>query len=449
MELEKGYYSSPRWSGELLDCALPVTMDTYSNCAFKCLYCFSAYQRLVGAGKEDYKHNIFQAISVERTKKLFRGELLNSQFNNYIKARMVVQWGGLSDAFDYAERQFGKTLELLRFFRSIEYPLSISTKGTWFLQDSRYRKVLQNAKHIHWKISIITLDEKKAHDIEMGVTSPLDRFNAISELKKLGAPAVTFRFRPFILGISADYPFSENSKQQIDALVKIAKDSGADSVTTEFMCIESRARNIAAERFDKIGKVSGLGDLIKFYAVNGYASGLMRLNYNLKRPYIEAIQESAQKYGLEFFVSDCHHKEKSCRAACCGLPNFAPFDNYNRGQFAEAILIAKQKSRVHWSDISQNTEWLKSLSFFAEGFNTQSTQKRADNKYMSMYDHMHQKWNDPKSRTSPAIYFGGVLVPSAPDENGDIVYLYNEPFVARGEQVKSVAELEQKLKGET
>ena len=41
-------YGSPRWSGEIADCSLPMTFDTYSNCSYGCVYCFSQYQRGIG-----------------------------------------------------------------------------------------------------------------------------------------------------------------------------------------------------------------------------------------------------------------------------------------------------------------------------------------------------------------------------------------------------------------
>ena len=45
-------YNSPRWSNEVADCSMPMTFDTYSNCSYGCLYCFSQFQRGVGASKE-------------------------------------------------------------------------------------------------------------------------------------------------------------------------------------------------------------------------------------------------------------------------------------------------------------------------------------------------------------------------------------------------------------
>ena len=49
-------YGSPRWSGEITDCTMPMTFDTYSNCSFGCVYCFSQYQRGIGGGKESYTY---------------------------------------------------------------------------------------------------------------------------------------------------------------------------------------------------------------------------------------------------------------------------------------------------------------------------------------------------------------------------------------------------------
>ena len=38
-------YASPRWTMEIPDCSMPMTFDTYSKCAYNCLYCFSYFQK--------------------------------------------------------------------------------------------------------------------------------------------------------------------------------------------------------------------------------------------------------------------------------------------------------------------------------------------------------------------------------------------------------------------
>ena len=65
------YYQSPRWTAEVADCSMPMTFDTYSNCSFNCIYCFSQFQRAIGNGKEQYLHKEVKAVSVEKIKRMF------------------------------------------------------------------------------------------------------------------------------------------------------------------------------------------------------------------------------------------------------------------------------------------------------------------------------------------------------------------------------------------
>lgn len=434
MKLEEGYYASPRWTYEILDCAMPMTFDTFSNCAHQCIYCFSFFQRAIGDTANDYLHHKVRAVNVERIKQMFLDpDKHGGQFAPYIKRRMTMQWGGLSDGFDWYERKFHKSLELLKFFVEIDYPVSISTKGVWFLDKPEYREVLKGAKNTHWKYSIITDNEEHVRLIEPGTPTAAERFNALRKLNELGVGATTLRFRPFILG---------TSDKCIDSMFRKGSEAGCYSVTTEFLTWESRASNTSRERLDVLSKVLGY-DVWEFYKEqSARASGLLRLNYDLKRPYILEMKETAAKYNLKFFVSDAHHKEDSYHAGCCGLPESGPLSNVNYGQYAHAIKIAKEKGFVHWSDISEQAKDVlgKIPVIQAEGFPS-DTAERAKRHYQNMYDYMQDIWNNPKSWQSPARYFGGALVPSAPDENGDIIYLYNKPFIEEGIRVSSVNEL--------
>jgi len=434
MNLEQGYYGSPRWSWEILDCAMPMTFDTYSNCAHQCVYCFAYFQRAVGGAADDYLHHRVKAVDVEKVKRMFtEPDQHAKQFAWYIKRRMVMQWGGLSDGFDWYERKFRKSLELLRFFREIDYPVSISTKGTWFLQDPEYREVLQGAKNVHFKYSIITADAREAELLEAGTPSPDERFRALEELAKLGIGATTLRFRPFIIGVS---------DRHAEAMLRRAKDVGCYSATTEFLCLESRASGTAAERYRQISKVVGF-DVWQFYRHNSsMRTGLLRLNYDLKRPYIKRMEDVCAEIGLPFFVSDAHHKEASAGGGCCGLPADGPLSNWNHGQFSHAMMLAKANGSVRWADIEEDAAGLKNIAFYkAEGYNAGNTRNRANRRYQTMYDYMKEMWNDVRSAMSPARYFGGALVPTGVDEDQNVVYTYNKPFIEMGLRVETAAQL--------
>lgn len=444
MELDTGYYGSPRWSYEVLDCAMPMTFDTYSNCAHQCIYCFSFFQRAIGESAEDYLRHKVRAVDVDKVIRMFTNpNKYGGQFKNYIKRRMVLQWGGLSDGFDWYEKKFRKSLELLTFFNEIDYPVSISTKGVWFLEDEDYRKQIIGRKNQHWKYSIISDIPEHVAKIEPGTPTAEARFNALRELNNMGVGATTLRFRPFIVG---------TSDLCMESMMKKGAEAGCYSVTTEFLCWESRASQTSKERLQALSKVVGY-DVMSFYREeSAHSAGLLRLNYDYKRPYMKEMKRLAEKYGLKFFVSDAHHKEESYHAGCCGLPENGPLSNVNRGQFAHAIKLAKENGFVRWSDISDEAKKLLDDIPVVRAFGMQIARSNmrdtVNNQYKSIYDFMRDAWNSPNSWLSPARYFGGALVPSQPDENGDIIYLYNKPFIELEVKPNSVNELAQFLRME-
>src|SRR5574341_65924 len=124
----------------------------------------------------------------------------------------------------------------------------------------RQRGKFETSIERNLKTSIITLDENKAHLIERGVTNSRERFKMLEKANKLGVAATTVRFRPFVLNCSADYPFTENSRQQIEEVMKMSAEHGCYSMTTEFLCWESRASNNAIT--------------VSFFPTSGFRSGL-------------------------------------------------------------------------------------------------------------------------------------------------------------------------------
>lgn len=417
-------YNSPRWTGELADCSLPITFDTYSNCAFGCVYCFSQYQRGIGDSKEAYKRKEFSSVNVDKIKKLFLGETPNDPMWPYIKERRTIQWGGLSDEFDWVEREQGVTLELLKFFKEINYPLSLSTKGAWFLHDDRYREVIKGQDNWHFKFSIITLDEQDAKLIERGVASPQERLWAMHEAHELTGGPVTLRLRPFLPGVS--------NKTYLD-LIRAAHEAGADSVTTEFFCLEMRSINEARAHYEQISKVAGF-DIVNFYRGMSKGSGYLRLNRGIKKPYIEKMRNLTHELGMRFYVSDADFKECSDGCCCCGLPDTW---NYSRGNFTQALMIAKEKGSVRWSDIAGDTYIYQEASYSGgkgkpKTLNLSNSENRAKFLDFSLLDYLHYLWNNPSRGQSPYNVFRSALIPDGKDENGDVIYKYNKKVTIEG-----------------
>lgn len=396
---------------------MPMTFDTYSNCSFGCLYCFAQFQRGVGGAdkRAAYMAKEVTHVNPEKIKKMFtEPDKYAGQFATYIKQRRVMQWGGMSDQFDGFERQQGVTLELLRFFKEIDYPLCFSTKATWFTEDDRYMSLIEGQNNWNFKFSIITLDEDKAKVIEQGVPAPLKRLEAIRRIAEAGAGGATLRLRPFIIGIT--------TPSYLD-LIRLGAEKGATAVSTEFFCCDTRSPTLA-ERWPTINRLCGF-DLREFYRRYSVGSGYLRLNRNVKEPFMRNMKQLCNELGLRFYVSDAHFKELCCNGSCCGLP---PTWNYSRGQFCEALQIAKNApdGKVRWTDICADIEQLHPYEWKkASGYNTNSGERRAKFENMTMAGYLRWLWNNPDAGQAPYRLFEGALVPDGKDDNGDIVYRYN------------------------
>lgn len=417
-------YSSPRWTGEITDCSLPVTFDTYSNCAYGCVYCFSQYQRGIGRSKEEYYAKKVKSVNPEKVLKLFRGEDKNSVFYNYVKDKRPIQYGGLSDQFDGFERKYGITYEILKGLKEINYPICFSTKAAWVFFDSKYQELFSGADNWNVKFSIITLDEQDSKKIEVGVPSPEERLRAMAEYNKLSKGGTTLRLRPFIVGVS-DKTYLE--------LIERAAAAGATAVTTEFFCLEMRSIKSAKEHYKVISECAGF-DIVEFYRKYSNGSGYLRLNRKVKEKYITKMQDLCNKLGMRFYVSDAHGKECSNNCCCCALDKDW---RYSRGNFSAALQIAKKTGHVHWSDIAEDMYFLEFPIQKAVGFNLNSTENRAKLNGLTMKDYLHYLWNSPTRGQSPYKLFERVLVPNGYDENGDVIYQYNDAagFVCHDDEV--------------
>ena len=422
----KQNYPSPRWSMEIPDCSMPMTFDTYSKCAYNCLYCFAFFQKshtLKGySSQKNAGHIEVRSVNPEKVQDLFEKAFARDtehasgayrQFFPYIQDRKIMQWGGLADEFDEWERRYGVTLELLKYFDAIDYPLSFSTKAAWWTEDERYMSLFRKHTHNwHVKISIITADDRKAKLMEKGVPSSTERLQAIKNLASAGVN-VTLRLRPFIIGVSNDWK----------ELVNKAAAAGADSVTTEFFCMESRADEELKARYAAMSRICGF-NIHKFYMEHSKQSGYKRLNRAIKAPIIKAMRDEVPRLGMRFHVSDAFCRECNDACNCCGVP--PEWDVSQKGNIGQAIIIARAKGEVHFSDIMPGIyKYFDGFKWAAANeYNTGSNKARALKYDMTMAQFLRNNWNNVKGGTSPARGYGGILQPCGVDEHGDVVYKY-------------------------
>lgn len=138
------------------------------------------------------------------------------------------------------------------------------------------------------------------------------------------------------------------------------------------------------------------------------------------------MKAKCDELGMRFYVSDAHFKELYCNGSCCGLP--ADW-NYSRGQWCEALQIAKNSPEgiVTFDDVCKDINALVSQFEWrqAQGYNFNSSEKRAKFEGMTMADYMRYLWNNPQNGQSPYKLFEGALVPAGKDINDNIIYKFN------------------------
>jgi len=246
------------------------------------------------------------------------------------------------------------------------------------------------------------------------VPTPNQRLKLIEGLAKANIGGVTLRLRPFLIGIS-DPRHTE--------LIKLAADSGATALSTEFFCLEQRSNELKKNKLPVISRLAGI-NYEKFYRSGSVGSGYLRLNRNIKRPFVNEMEQTCQESGIRFYVSDAHFKERCNNGSCCGLTEDW---NYSRGQFCEALVLCRANGKVTWPEVAEDMGHLKTFLYRqAQGYNNVSCENRATFYTHTMFDYLHYLWNNPKAGQSPYKMFEGVMKPTSKDENGDLIYELDE-----------------------
>ncbi len=191
------------------------TINPYSGCAHACIYCDARSQRY--NLNQDFEDEVIIKTNIE--KKL---ELKIKRARTLLPD--VVGPGGVSDAYQPIEKKIENTKKLLKVFAKYKYPLNIATKSELITRDIDILKGIAEDTWCTIGFSISTTNSELAKFIEPHSSTPLERLEALKEIKKQ-APQIQVGtyFMPII-------PFLEDGDENLESVIKKSKDSGADFV---------------------------------------------------------------------------------------------------------------------------------------------------------------------------------------------------------------------------
>lgn len=426
-DLGKYGITAIRHTADGFDCALPISIDTYTACSYRCMYCFSNFLLRDPHRKKTFEVKGIQLKILER---FLNYEIVDRNMNRDIlntvggenTSQCPVQWGALGDPFDCIERQHGLGLKMMDLFTRYKQPTRISTKGATLILDDRYINKFKAAPELYWvAFSLISIDDTILERIDRDAPNATQRLKAMEELSRLGVKT-SLRLRPILPGITDR---TSRYKHAWRDLLRRARDAGAISLSMEFSFVPGIMPPHVLKMWQEIESICGY-NLIQWYKSTSIHGACLRSSRAWKEELTFAIYEESKKLGFNFGISDPHWKELNDFGCCCGIPGDDPFfGGWMRHNATEALLKAKDGALISAKDGIPDWSYKIPIHDMIVLTGAKNAFKRATTVWA---DKLRKTWNDLHGARGVLNYFEGVLFPVSREENNDIIYKY-KPYV--------------------
>jgi DNA repair photolyase len=200
------------------------TLNPYEGCSFNCQYCYIRGSK--------YGENMEEGLSV----KINGPEVLDRQLAFRVKKNQygIIALASATDPYIPAEEKYRITESYLKLILKHRFPVLVITKSKLILRDLDLLKEIDrqaiHASDLPGKLtrgaiisfSISTLDNDIASALEPGAPLPMERLKTMRQCKEAGLR----------VGVNAIplLPYISDTHEQMDELVRVAKDYGADYI---------------------------------------------------------------------------------------------------------------------------------------------------------------------------------------------------------------------------
>jgi len=268
------------------------SVNPYEGCSFNCVYCYARGSK--------YGRHLAKNLSV----KVNAPELLEKQLSTRAKNEEYgIIFFASQEAYVPIEKEFRITRRLLEIVLKYRFPVHIGTKSKLVLRDLDILKetdrnailpgdLKQKLKHgVIISFSLSSLDEKLARIFEPGAPTPKERLETMRKCKKEGFLTGT-SFIPVL-------PFLSDSDEQLEEMIKAAKDYGADFVLVGALTLFGKEATDCKTLYYKA--------LEKYYPelVPKYKS-LFRIFFAPPKEYREELEEKSkrlcERYGVRYGI---------------------------------------------------------------------------------------------------------------------------------------------------
>lgn len=192
------------------------SINPYRGCYHQCVFCYArrTHTFLEEDGVARWGSKIFVKVNApavvrtELAKRSWKGE--------------PVAIGTVTDPYQPLEGRYRVTRGILAALRDYATPARLITRSPLVVRDIDVLAGLARTASAHVSVSIATLDEHLAREIEPTVAPPRQRLRAVRMLADAGIP-VSVALAPILPGIT-------DTGASIDAVVEAAREAGAVKV---------------------------------------------------------------------------------------------------------------------------------------------------------------------------------------------------------------------------
>ncbi len=213
-------------------------MNLYRGCSHGCIYCDS---RSACYGIIDFEKIIVKDDALE---------ILEAELSRKRKSS-IIGVGSMSDPYNPREETEMITRGALKLIEKYGHGIIIMTKSTLMSRDIDLFKKINKTQPVICMISISTMDDELAKQIEPNVSKPSERLKAIEELSESG----------IVTGVllMPTLPFLTDSSENIIDAVNSAKEAGARFIYPSFgVTLRGNQRNYYYEKLNE--KFPGVKD---------------------------------------------------------------------------------------------------------------------------------------------------------------------------------------------
>jgi DNA repair photolyase len=391
-------------------CGLPLRLDSYAGCGFRCTFCFARFRGGNSFGESvrpaptmTLAHIFRRALETDDDQKGFVAQ--------FLRRRVPVHFGGMSDPFQPAETRHGITKSFLHTLARYHYPTVISTRST-MVASHPYVDLLQEIGPVVVQFSFCSTKNTLASRFEPYSAVPTGLLKTMERLTKKGI-TVSCRWQPYIPGAS----------EPAEEFVSRVSGTGCRHVALEHLKVPVERNHPLWER---LTQAAGRDLHDEYKTLKARPDGReFVLPASAKLPTIIDTATAVRRRKMSFGAADNEFQYVSDTGCCCsGVDQFPGFGNWFKHQIGYAVR-SSVGGRITYDSLSREWTPAGSIDRF---LNSHSRLSSRNGMSGSIRDHLKMRWNNPKSPASPTSFYG-VIPAGEVTSSGNKVYKWDEEML--------------------